>query len=185
MGVDQGGSDQDLFHVSIGKKHPSKHGKVVYVSIEKGWSELDRFMKIFNVRRCVIDGLPNQEDARSFAHRWPGRVFLSYFSETQKGDYKWDEEAYIVNSNRTEAMDASHKEISSQLLILPKKCQIIEKYASHCHNTAKKLAEDEKTGSKRYVYIPKLGGPDHFRLAQCYETMARQGAPRKMFGGDS
>jgi len=181
MGVDQGGSDQDLFHVGIGKKHPAKHGKIIYLSVEKGWSELDRFMKIFNVRRCVIDGLPNQDDARKFAYRWPGRVFLSYFNETQKGDYKWDEEAYIVNSNRTEAMDASHKEISNQLLILPRKCQIVEKYASHCHNTAKKLVEDEKTGSKRYVYIPKLGGPDHFRLAQCYETMARQGAPRKMF----
>lgn len=182
MGVDQGGSDQDLFHIVIGKKHPAKAGKIVYMAIEKGWTELDRFMKIFNVRRCVIDGLPNQDDARKLAHRWPGRVFLSYFNENQKGNDRWDEESYIVNSNRTESMDASHKEISDQNIVLPRKTEIVEKYASHCHSTAKKLQEDEKTGSKRYVYIPKLGGPDHFRLAQCYETMARQGAPRKMFG---
>jgi hypothetical protein len=41
---------------------------------------------------------------------------------------------------------------------------------------AKKLEEDEETGSKRYVYV-KLG-PDHFRHALNYEAMARQ------FGAD-
>ncbi len=181
MGVDQGGIDQDLFHIDIGKKLSNLHGKIVHLTTEKGWSELDRLMKVFNIRRCVIDGLPNQDDARKFAHRWPGKVFLSYFSETQKGNYKWDEGAYLVNSNRTEAMDASHKELAEKLIVLPKRCQVVEKFAKHCHATAKKLVEDEKTGSKRYIYIPKLGGPDHFRLAQCYETMARQGAPAKRY----
>jgi hypothetical protein len=106
---------------------------------------------------------------------------LSYFSQTQKGDYAWNEKDFTVTSYRTEAMDASHKEISEKKTALPRRCEIIEKFAHHCHNTAKKLETDEKTGTKRYVYIPKLGGPDHFRLAQCYETMARTGTPAKRF----
>ena len=36
---------------------------------------------------------------------------------------------------------------------------------------AKKLEEDQETGSKRYVYV-RLG-PDHFRHAFNYEAMAR------------
>lgn len=180
MGTDQGGGDQDLFHVVIGKKAELKP-KVIHLAIEKGWDELDSLMKKFNVVRCVIDGLPNQEDARRFAQRFPGKVYLSYFSEHQKGDYSWNEKEYTVTSNRTEAMDASHKELGNQNIVLPARSKMVEKYALHCHHTAKKLEEDPKTGTKRYIYVPKLGGPDHFRLAQCYETMARKGTLSPLF----
>lgn len=176
MGVDQGGSNKDLFHIVIGKKDDAKKGKIIYIGIEKGWFELDGLMKRYNIGRCVIDGLPNQEDARAFAKRFPGKVYLSYFSEHQKGDYTWNEKDLTVTSYRTDAMDASHKEISDELIILPIRSKMLDLYANHCHATAKKLVTDEKTGSQRYIYIPKLGGPDHFRLAQCYETMARNGA---------
>jgi hypothetical protein len=44
---------------------------------------------------------------------------------------------------------------------------------------AKKLEEDDETGSKRYVYV-KLG-PDHFRHAYNYEAMARQNCPVLLF----
>lgn len=183
MGVDQGGGEQDLFHIVVGKKSrdSQKHGKILHLAIEKGWSELDILMNKFHVARCVIDGLPNQDDARKFAHRFPGRVFLHYTSKTQKGWYNWNEKDYTVTAYRTESMDDSHKEISNGLIELPKRNLMIEKYAAHCHHTAKKLTEDEQTGEQRYIYIPKLGGPDHFRLAQNYETMARQGMPSSMF----
>ena len=48
---------------------------------------------------------------------------------------------------------------------------MIEEFALHLHNVAKRLEEDEETGSKRYVYV-KLG-PDHFRHAFNYECIAR------------
>jgi hypothetical protein len=44
---------------------------------------------------------------------------------------------------------------------------------------AKKLEEDEETGSKRYIYV-KLG-PDHFRHAFNYETMARHSVRNCLF----
>lgn len=48
-------------------------------------------------------------------------------------------------------------------------------------NVAKKLEEDEETGSKEYTYI-KLG-VDHFRHAFNYEVMARPYGRSKFWEG--
>jgi len=173
MGVDQG---KDL-HVVIGKRYPPKSGKIAHLEVYKDWEELDRLMKVFNVSRCVVDALPEMRNARAFAERHRGRVFLNYYNEHQKGSYSWNEEELIVQCNRTESLDASHREIMEQSIVLPKECEITQDFAKHLHNVAKKLEEDEETGSKRYVYV-KLG-PDHFRHAFNYEAMARQ------YGSDS
>jgi hypothetical protein len=66
-------------------------------------------------------------------------------------------------------------------IVFPKECDIVKEFANHLHNVAKKLEEDEETGSKRYVYV-KLG-PDHFRHAFNYEAMARGFGSASYFGG--
>lgn len=175
MGVDQG---RDL-HVVIGKKHPQKAGKIVHLGIYKDWQELDRLMKNFNVLRCVVDALPETRNARAFAERHRGKVFLNFYREFLKGDYKWDEGNLTVTCNRTESLDASHHEIMAGQIILPRECEIVREFANHCHNIAKKLEEDEETGSKRYVYV-RLG-PDHFRHAFNYESIARRTCPDLIF----
>jgi hypothetical protein len=176
MGVDQG---KDL-HVVIGKRHTGKAGRIIHLGIYRDWEDLDHLMKSFNVIRCVVDGQPEQRNARAFAERHRGRIFLSFYQEHQKGNYLWDEKNLTVSANRTEALDASHHEISSGNIIIPHNQKIVGEFAHHCHNVAKKLEENEETGSRRYVYI-KLG-PDHFRHAYSYEAMARQYASHSFFG---
>ena len=173
MGIDQG---NDL-HVVIGRRYPPKAGKLVHLAVYKEWEELDRLMTNFNISRCVVDALPEQRNAKKFAKRFEGRVFLNFYNIHQKGSYKWDEKELLVNCNRTESLDASHKEVLDQALVLPKLCDITRTFAKHLHNVGKKIEEDEDTGSKRYVYV-KLGD-DHFRHAWNYEAMARQ------YGSDS
>jgi hypothetical protein len=175
MGVDQG---KDL-HVVIGKKHGQKTGQTIHLGIYKDWEELDRLIQNFNVQRCVVDALPETRNARAFAERFKGKVFLNYYNEHQKGHYAWNEKELIVSCNRTESLDASHKEIMDRAIVLPKECGIVQEFAKHLHNVAKKLDEDEETGSKRYIYV-KLG-PDHFRHAFNYEAMARQSSPALLF----
>jgi hypothetical protein len=175
MGVDQG---KDL-HVVIGKKHPQKAGELIHIAVYKDWEELDRLMSNFNIQRCVVDALPETRNARTFAERFRGKVFLNYYNEHQKGHYAWNEKELIVSCNRTESLDASHKEIIDSSIILPKECEITKEFAQHLHNVAKKLEEDEETGSKRYVYV-KLG-TDHFRHGFNYEAMARQSSPDLLF----
>ncbi|MBM4294800.1 MAG: phage tail protein [Deltaproteobacteria bacterium] len=177
MGVDQG---KDL-HVVIGKRQWDKAGKIVHLGVYRDWEELDRLMKNFNVSRCVVDALPETRNARAFAERHKGKVFLNYYQERQKGKYKWNEKDLTVACNRTEALDASHNEVMQGQVVLPKECGIVREFAQHLHNVAKKLEEDEETGSKRYVYV-KLG-PDHFRHAFNYEAMARQYGMDSLFDG--
>jgi hypothetical protein len=131
------------------------------------------------VIRCVVDALPETRNARAFAERFKGKVHLNYYNENQKGHYAWNDRKLIVQCNRTESLDASHKEIMDGSIVLPKECEITQEFALHLHNVAKKLEEDEETGSKRYVYV-KLGA-DHFRHAFNYECMARQSAPTLLF----
>jgi hypothetical protein len=136
-------------------------------------------MKAFNVYRCVIDGMPETQKARTFAAKFPGKVFLNFYNEHQKGSYKWNEADWTITCNRTESLDASHAQIlgtpvdvtGTTKIILPKFSEMVEEFAKHLHNVAKRLEEDEETGSKRYVYV-KLG-PDHFRHAFNYECIAR------------
>lgn len=175
MGVDQG---SDL-HVVIGKKARQKAGKVMHLDVYKEWEELDGLMRNFHVSRCVVDALPETRNARAFAQRHKGKVYLNYYNDHQRGSYAWNDAEFIVQCNRTESLDASHKEIADQTIILPKECEIVKTFADHLHNAAKKLEEDEETGSKRYIYV-KLG-PDHFRHAFNYEAMARQSSPIFVF----
>jgi hypothetical protein len=79
-------------------------------------------------------------------------------------------------------MDASHKEMQDSDIILPRENDIVKQFAQHMHNVAKKLIEDEETGSKYYQYI-KLGGPDHFRHAFNYEAIARSYGKGSIFWG--
>ena len=175
MGVDQG---KDL-HAVIGRPHPDRAGKIVHLGVHKEWDELDRLMRDFNVYRCVIDGLPDTDKARSFAGRFPGKVFLNFYNDHQKGSYKWNEADWTVTVNRTESLDASARQIlgaggdrtGASRVILPKRCDMVEVFAQHLHSVAKRLETEEETGSKRYVYV-KLN-PDHFRHAFSYECMSR------------
>jgi len=176
LGVDQG---KDL-HVVIGKRHPGKAGQIIHLGVYRDWPELDQLMKNFNISRAVVDALPETRNARAFAERHKGRVFLCFYQEHRKGQYAWNEKDLTVACNRTESMDASHNEVLNGQIILPRECDIVREFSKHLHNVAKKLQEDEETGSKRYVYI-KLG-PDHFRHAFNYESMSRQFGSSGIFG---
>lgn len=175
MGVDQG---KDL-HVVIGRRWGDKAGKIIHINIYSDWEELDRLMKNFNIARCVVDALPETRNARAFAERFKSLVYLNYYNHRQKGSYAWNEKEFIVSCNRTESLDASHRELMNREIILPRSSEVVEEFAKHMHNVAKKLEEDEETGSKRYVYL-KLG-PDHFRHAFNYEAMARQFGSKSPF----
>lgn len=171
MGVDQGKG----LHVVIG----NPDGAILHINEYRDWEELDPLMTMFHVQRCVVDALPETRNARSFSGRFPGKVFLNYYNEHQKGSYAWNERDMIVSSNRTESLDSSHAQVRDKVICLPRQSDIVRTFAAHMHNVAKKLEEDEETGSKRYVYV-KLG-TDHYRHAFNYECMARQNMPDLLF----
>ena len=183
MGVDPGGR----IHVVISKRHPEKRGQIIHLGVYDDFEELDRLMTNFNVTRCVIDGQFEQRNCRAFAKRHPGRVFLCYYSIRQKVEARWNEPEAIVDCNRTETLDESHKEVLDKDIVLPGECDVVREFARHLHNIAKVIEEEErkdkktgkteKTGAKFWVY--KTLGEDHFRHAFNYDVMARH------YGSDS
>ena len=174
MGVDQGKG----LHVVIGRRD----GTIVHLGEYRDFEELDRLVAVFHVARTVIDGMPETRKAREFASRNPGKVFLNWYSPHQKGAYAWDEQKWQVSVNRTESLDASHSRLTGECrIVLPAKCRPVEEFALHCSNTAKKLEEDDETGSKLYIWL-KLG-PDHYRHAFNYWCVAADYASNSYFGG--
>ena len=132
------------------------------------------------VSRCVIDALPEIHATRAFVERHRGRAWLNYFNESQKGSYKWDDEQHIVQANRTEALDAAKKGIRDKAVILPRRLPLLDEFANHLASDAKKLVEDEETGSKSYRYIRT--GTNHYSLAFTYDWIASE-QERRSSGG--
>ena len=165
MGVDQG---KDLHVVIISLRF----GKpvVVFLGIFQDWQELDYYMTAFSVSRCVVDALPETRNAKEFGGRFPDKVFINYYVAGRKGSYSWNEVEGIVQVDRTESLDETHAIIDKKEIVFPKDVGVVNTFISHCINIAKRLVEDQTTGSKRYVYI-KLG-EDHFRHALNYALIA-------------
>ena len=170
MGVDTG---REL-HVVI-SRWQGDIGRAVFLGVLQEFGQLDELMERFQVHRCVIDAMPETHITRAFANRFRGRVWLNYFNENQRGSYRWDEADYIVQENRTEALDASRKVIRDGKVILPNRSPLVEQFASHLASDAKRLQEDPETGSQVFRYVKT--GTDHFSLAFTYDCVAWSGEP--------
>lgn len=105
MGIDQGAA---YIYVTImdirDNKKRIRHFELVeadnpiYMEAGKKVSPFKRaaeLMKEFNVRLCVVDAMPNPNDALHFAHEFPGRVFLQWYSQNQKDVVQWADKAKV------------------------------------------------------------------------------------------
>ncbi len=170
MGVDPG----KLHYLVIGKRTSEFNMKVIRLGIVhdtedkngeavSGWDVVAKIIKKFNVSCCVIDGRPYPDDARKLAVDFPGKIYLYFHSENQRGAALWRDRDWTVNINACEAMDASHSVLREGRTELPRRSQLVETFAKHCYHTGRKLEEDEDTGDRRYWW--KKMGEDHFRRA--------------------
>jgi hypothetical protein len=180
MGVDTG---RELHVVVSRSRDLNEDGvkrEVIYIGTLQSYDDLDSLMERFKVSKCVIDALPEIHATRAFAERFRGRVWRNYFNESQKGSYKWDEEQHIVQVNRTEALDAAKQGIRDGEVVLPRRSKLLETFADHLASDAKKLIEDEETGSKSYRYVRT--GTNHYSLAFTYDWIASE-QERRCHGG--
>ena len=96
MGVDTG----KALHVVILRRFEDRERPWHLLHIEEciEFGELDALMTRFDIRRCVIDGLPETHATRDFARRHGRRVFLNFFNETQRGSARWDRDRQAVGA---------------------------------------------------------------------------------------
>ncbi len=165
MGVDQG----DELHAVVSEWRDGVR-RVLRASVLNDFAELDSLMRNYDVRRCVIDGLPNTHSARAFAGRFPGRVYLCYYRRDARGDAAWNDEAGTVSVGRTESLDASAAAYLMREVRLPRHPVIEDVFKPQMCNSARKPLRDANGDICGYEWVRR--GADHFRHADNYDQLA-------------
>jgi hypothetical protein len=103
MGIDQMGS----YNVCILKERlPDGRQAVIHVEEiydNDPFARCDELMEQFGVAVCVVETLPNYNDAKRFAGRHPGRVFLAGYGDLKDDMLRWgDAPTLDVSERRTD-----------------------------------------------------------------------------------
>jgi len=132
---------------------------------------LDRLMQEWQVLACVIDADPQINDARRFARRFPGYVWLCRYRRGVTGKEQQESEADtgapMLTVDRTNWLDASMGRFHSGRMWLP--IDVSLEFKENVKNLVRTYEQDE-LGNPRAVYLNT--GPDHFGHALNYAEMA-------------
>jgi hypothetical protein len=146
----------------------------------EGYKALRNLFLKYNVRRAVIDALPETRAVREFrADYGRGAVWLAYFPNTRIGLKSEEvmqikEEDGVVNIDRTRAMDEVMAGLLSSSvgeagLTLPADARDVPEYYEHITNQVRVL---EKNAAGQQVARYRELGPDHLSLAELYCLVA-------------
>ena len=163
MGVDVG----RVLHVIIRDKT-----KVLYIGEHKEFEELDKLMAEYNIKKVVIDALPETRKVQEFINKFPGRAHLCYYSGLKEiKEHEWFKlDGQKVNTDRTLSLDISTNEIKQQDIELPQNLGDYPDFKNHCKNLIRVVSET-KAGNKVAEYVKT--GEDHYRHSFNYATIAR------------
>lgn len=171
MGVDVASTRALNVRIS---KHQEDGTKIALLIKEvPDFNELENLMRRYNVNMAAIDHLPDGRLSRSFAEKFPGRVFVVAYNTTDKPKdpnvIKIDEEMRFVTVRRTEAMDAVAEMIRSQRNLLP--MDLPHGYADAMQ--APNRIEDRDDLGRRIVRYQSLGSDDWYH-AEVYDIVATE-----------
>lgn len=168
MGADIG---SDLHFQISAKPSSGERRRVLRIGTVTSFEELDGLMRAYNIRRAVVDKMPDIHSAEAFAARWPGRVFRCQYDEKRNGEV-WDDKEWIVKVNRTEWIDFTKTlfDPAAPRIELPGHSPNIEAYAKHANALVKQEDEDPETGSITWRYIRTAD--DHWFHACLYDHLA-------------
>jgi hypothetical protein len=178
MGVDQGKLNniiimEYLFDQYSHDLNVAAYGRLLWEGKLPGdnFEELDRLMREWQVLGCVIDADPQINDARRFARRFPGYVFLCRYRRgvTGKEIQLAEEEggAPIATVDRTNWLDAALGRFHTGRIQLP--ADVSMEFRDHMKNVVRTYERDD-LNNPRAVYIST--GADHFVHALTYAEIA-------------
>lgn len=189
MGVDQG----KMNHVVVveftvngrGDLNAAANAKVLAAFKLPGddFETLDPLMREWQIKACVIDADPQINDARRFARRFPGYVYLCRYRRGVTGKElqvsEEDSGSPIVTVDRTNWLDASMGRFHSDRVHLPADTSL--EFKDHIKALVRTYEKDEQ-GNPKAVYLNT--GPDHFAHAFNYAEIALPLAAGIVSGGD-
>jgi len=179
MGVDQGKwnyveIDEWFFDKYSSDLNVSARPKVLYEFKfhEEDWHFLDELMREWQIWACVIDADPQIMEARRFARRFPGSVWLCRFRRgvTAKEISEIDdgEGAPIIHADRANWFSAALGRFREPRRIeLPR--DVSHDYREHLKAPVRTYKRDENDNPQT-TYVST--GPDHFALSRVYSEIA-------------
>jgi hypothetical protein len=190
MGIDQGKMNhivvvEFLLQDSLGDLNASSFAKVLWEGKLPGdnFDTLDPLMREWQIRACVIDADPQVNDARRFARRFPGYIYLCRYRRgvTGKELQISEEDSYapIVTVDRTNWLDASLGRFHSDRITIPGDTSL--EFKDHMKALVRTYEKDDQ-GNPKAVYLNT--GPDHFGHALNYAEIALPLAAGVASGGD-
>jgi len=144
------------------------------------WDELARLVLRFNVKRGVIDALPETTKARELQARFPDIFWLAYYSTNPTGSkqvepHDWDWKNGTVTMDRTRTLDDLFARFVSGTHTLPAYARDVVDYYEHLKAPVR-VIEERAGGKKVAVYVKS--SDDHFAHAENY-CLAASRAPEK------
>ena len=198
--------DRGFSHQPVGGEHPVMGvdvGRVLYGVIRSydaetgvrpqrwagdiaNFDDVAYLMRRYQVRKLVIDALPETTKARELQAAFPpGVVWLAYYVNQKIGTKRaepvqWNDDEFVVNLDRTRTLDLTMSRVFDKINDLPANARDIPGYYAQMTSSVR-VIEDGPGGSKVIRYVES--GPDHFMHAENYCTVASL-APSEMLDAE-
>ena len=102
MGIDQMGA---FNVVLVAKRLPSGHMAIVHaeeIYDLDPFARCDELMHAFRIAVCCVETLPNYNDAKRFANRYPGKVFLAGYADMRDDMLRWGDAVPTRSERKTD-----------------------------------------------------------------------------------
>jgi hypothetical protein len=136
---------------------------------DAGWCYLDELMREWQVLACVVDADPFTNDARRFAKKFHGYVWLTRYrrGQTAKEVAISEEEtgAPFATVDRTNWLDCTLGRFKTNPTRIHLPRDISMEYREHLKNMVRTYKKDD-TGNPAAEYVNT--GADHFAHSLCY-----------------
>ncbi len=170
MGVDVGAK----LHVRINAPGPEGKTRAAFVGAVPDFESLDPLMRQYDVSTCVVDALPETHEARKFALRWPGRVWLCTYAGSDNWPREepaiWDDNQHTVTAHRTFVLDAMFARIRERRIDYPREIAAVPEFAEQMMAPVRVL-EKAANGNPVARYV-EGGKADHYCHSEVYELVA-------------
>lgn len=171
MGVDVASTRALTVRISEHVEGDRRRG--IYIGEVDDFNGLEPLMSRYQVNMVAIDHLPEGRLSRSFAERFPGRVYLVAFATTPTPKnpdvLKIDDEMRFCTVRRTEAMDATAEQVRAQRNMLP--LDLPHGYVDAMQAPVRVVTRDEL--GRVMVTYRSMGADDYF-MAELYDLVATE-----------
>lgn len=134
------------------------------------WEDIERLITMYNAT-AVIDALPDFTIPERLARKYPGKVFVHYYTHDSKSldtiNRKEGTESGVIQSDRTKLFDMLAAEITNGSIRFFQNAKALEELIYHFEQIYR-IVEVDTRGIMRARWEHKENKPDHWAHATAY-----------------